>query len=80
VRQSETRLYAFVHLCATGLTSLTVRIGELQDLAYAQVADATHKQMMVHVSNTPIPLVRIFDFMRPGDVATHILKNDPPTG
>jgi dihydroorotase len=30
--------------------------------------------MMVHVSNTPIPLVRIFDFMRPGDIATHILN------
>src|SRR5262249_48740880 len=39
-----------------------------------QVADATQKQMMVHVSNTPIPLVRIFDFMRAGDVATHILN------
>jgi dihydroorotase len=115
VRQSETRLYAFVHLCATGLTSLTARIGELQDIAYAQVdqairciaenpehvlgvkvridhratgaanaipalemarqvADATHTQMMVHVSNAPIPLVRIFDFMRAGDVATHILN------
>ncbi len=30
--------------------------------------------MMVHVSGTPIPLVRIFDFMRPGDIATHILN------
>jgi hypothetical protein len=26
VRQSATRLYAFVHLCATGLTSLTARL------------------------------------------------------
>jgi dihydroorotase len=115
VRPAHTRLYAFVHLCATGLTSLTVRIGELQDLAFAQVdqavrciaenrdhvlgvkvridhratgeanaipaltmarqvADATQAQMMVHVSNTPVPLVRIFDFMRPGDIATHILN------
>jgi dihydroorotase len=115
VRQSDTRLYAFVHLCATGLTSLTARIGELQDIAYAQVdqairciaenpehvlgvkvridyratgeanaipalamarqvADATQKRMMVHVSNTPIPLVRLFDFMRAGDIATHILN------
>src|SRR5262245_63479829 len=40
VRQSDTRLYAFVHLCATGLTSLTARIGELQDIAYAQVDQA----------------------------------------
>src|SRR5437764_10137888 len=115
MRSSHTRLYAFVHLCATGLTSLTVRIGELQDLAFAQVdqairciaenpehvlgvkvrinhratgevnaipalqmarqvADATQQQMIVHVSNTPIPLVRLFDFLRPGDVATHILN------
>jgi dihydroorotase len=115
IRPSQTRLYAFVHLCAIGLTSLTVRIGELQNLAFAQVdqairciaenrdqvlgvkvridhratgeahaipaltmarqvADATRAQMMVHVSNTPVPLVRIFDFMRPGDIATHILN------
>lgn len=115
VQPAQTRLYAFVHLCATGLVSLTARIGELQNLAFAQVdqaiqcidthrehvlgvkvridhratgadnalpalqmarqvADATHSQMMVHVSNTPLPLVRIFDFMRPGDIATHILN------
>ena len=115
VDTSQTRLYAFVHLCATGLTSLTARIGELQNLAFAQtdqaircigenpehvlgvkvridyratgeanalpalamareVADATKAQMMVHVSGTPLPLVRIFDFMQPGDVATHILN------
>lgn len=111
----DTNVYAFVHLCATGLTSLTARIGELQNLAFAQidqaircidenrgdvlgikvridhratgeanalpalemarqVADATHSQMMVHVSGTPIPLVKIFDFMQPGDIATHILN------
>lgn len=115
LQPSHTRLYAFVHLCATGLTSLTARIGELQNLAFAQtdqairciaenpehvlgvkvridhratgeanalpalemarqVADATRSQMMVHVSGTPLPLVRIFDFMQPGDVATHILN------
>ena len=115
LRPSHTRLYAFVHLCATGLTSLTARIGELQNLAFAQVdqaigcigdnpdyvlgvkvridsratgednampalkmarqvADATQSQMMVHVSNTPLPLVRLFDYMRPGDIATHILN------
>jgi dihydroorotase len=115
VRPAHTRLYAFVHLCATGLTSLTARVGELHNLAFAQVdqaiqciaenrqdvlgvkvridhratgeanaipaltmarqvADATQTQMMVHVSNTPVPLIRIFDFMRPGDIATHILN------
>jgi dihydroorotase len=115
MRPAHTRLYAFVHLCATGLTSLTARIGELHNLAFAQVdraigcigsnpeqvigvkvridhratgaanavpalemarqvADIAQSRMMVHVSNTPIPLVRIFDFMRPGDIATHILN------
>ena len=115
IEPCETQVYAFVHLCATGLTSLTARIGELQNLAFAQmdqaircidenrdnvlgikvridhratgeanalpaldmarqVADATQSQMMVHVSGSPIPLVRIFDFMQPGDVATHILN------
>ena len=118
MRSSRTRLYAFVHLCATGLTSLTARVGELQNLEFAQVdraiqciaenpqdvlgvkvridhratgadnalpalemarqvADATRKQMMVHVSGTPVPLMRIFDFMRPGDIATHILNGNP---
>jgi dihydroorotase len=115
LQPSHTRLYAFVHLCATGLTSLTARIGELQNLAFAQmdqaircigdhpdnvlgvkvridsratgeanalpalkmarqVADATQSQMMVHVSHTPLPLIRLFDYMRPGDIATHILN------
>ena len=115
VDDSDTQIYAFVHLAATGLTSLTARIGELQNLAFAQidqaiqcidenrgdvlgikvridhratgeanalpalemareVADATRSKMMVHVSGTPIPLVRILDFMRPGDIATHILN------
>ena len=115
VDPSDTQIFAFVHLAATGLTSLTARIGELQNLAFAQidqaiqcidenrgdvlgikvridhratgeanalpalemareVADATRSKMMVHVSGTPIPLMRIFDLMRPGDIATHILN------
>jgi dihydroorotase len=115
IEPCHTRIYAFVHLCATGLTSLTARIGELQNLAFAQVdqavrciaenrdnvlgvkvridhratgeanalpalemarqvADETQSQMMVHVSGSPLPLVRIFDFMQPGDVATHVLN------
>jgi dihydroorotase len=40
MRPAHTRLYAFVHLCATGLTSLTARIGELQNLAMAQTDQA----------------------------------------
>ena len=33
VDPSETQIFAFVHLAATGLTSLTARVGELQNLA-----------------------------------------------
>lgn len=40
LRPAQTRLYAFVHLCATGLTSLTARIGELQNLDFAQIDQA----------------------------------------
>src|SRR5262249_27839183 len=40
VQHADTRQYAVVHLCATGLTSLTVRIGQLQDIASAQVDQA----------------------------------------
>ncbi len=40
VRPLHTRIYAFVHLCATGLTSLTARMGELQNLAFAQTDQA----------------------------------------
>ena len=27
--------------------------------------------MMVHVARTPVPLARVFDYMRPGDIVTH---------
>ncbi|GIX49517.1 MAG: dihydroorotase [Candidatus Tectimicrobiota bacterium] len=40
MRAAQTRLYAFVHLCAIGLVSLTARVGELHNLAFAQVEQA----------------------------------------
>jgi dihydroorotase len=40
VDPSDTQIFAFVHIAATGLTSLTARIGELQNLAFAQIDQA----------------------------------------
>ena len=37
-----------------------------------QVADITGSFMMVHVARIPIPLARVFDYLRPGDIVTHI--------
>ncbi|MDP2952561.1 MAG: amidohydrolase/deacetylase family metallohydrolase, partial [Chloroflexota bacterium] len=39
VPRTRARLYAFLHLCATGLTSLPYK-GELEDLDFADVAEA----------------------------------------
>ena len=36
-----------------------------------QVADLADTFMMVHVARAPVPLARIFDYMRPGDIVTH---------
>jgi dihydroorotase len=112
----RTRVYAFLHIGATGLT--TVRVApELADIRFAQVeqavrtvaenrdlivgikvriarggtgddpanartalgrarqaADAAGVPLMVHVSDTPIPLPEILDQLRPGDIATHIFN------
>ena len=36
-----------------------------------QVAEDADSFMMVHVARTPLPLERVFDLMRPGDIITH---------
>ena len=36
-----------------------------------QVAEMAGCFMMVHVARSPIPLARVFEYMRPGDVVTH---------
>jgi len=41
-----------------------------------QAADLAHVPLMVHVSDTPIPLPEILDAMRQGDIATHILNGN----
>lgn len=39
-----------------------------------QAADLARVPLMIHVSETPIPLPEILDAMRAGDIATHILN------
>ncbi len=36
-----------------------------------RAADGISKPVMVHISNTPVPLEEILDMLRPGDVVTH---------
>lgn len=113
----QTRVYAFLHIGATGLT-ITRFAPELGDIAFAQVeeaarvigenrglilgvkvriangatgrgdqanarealrrarraADLAGVRLMVHVSDTPIPLPEILEQLRAGDTATHIFN------
>jgi dihydroorotase len=115
----RTRVYAFLHISATGLTVNRI-MPELHDIKYAQVdeavraaaenralilgvkvriahgatgqdnqvnarealrrareaADLAKVHLMVHVSDTPIPLDEILDQLRAGDVATHIFNGN----
>jgi dihydroorotase len=41
-----------------------------------QAADLARVPLMVHVSDTPIPLPEILDQLRAGDIATHILNGN----
>ena len=40
-----------------------------------QVADATGTFIMVHVARVPIPMARVFEYLRPGDIVTHIFHS-----
>lgn len=115
----RTRVYAFLHIGATGLTINRV-VPELGDIKFAQVdeavraakenaglilgikvriannatgpgdqanahealrrareaADQAGIRLMVHVSDTPIPLPEILDHLRAGDIATHIFNGN----
>lgn len=115
----QTRIYAFLHISATGLTINRI-MPELGDIKFAQVeeaaravtenralvvgikvriahgatghgdqanarealrrarqaADLAGVRLMVHVSDTPIPLPEILDHLRPGDIATHIFNGN----
>lgn len=115
----RTRVYAFLHISATGLTINRI-MPELHDIKFAQVdeavraatenrglvlgikvriahgatgqadranarealrrareaADLAGIRLMVHVSDTPIPLDEILDQLRAGDVATHIFNGN----
>ncbi|PWU19540.1 MAG: amidohydrolase/deacetylase family metallohydrolase [Candidatus Rokuibacteriota bacterium] len=115
----RTRVYAFLHISATGLTVNRV-MPELGDINFAQVeeaaraatenralvlgikvriahgatgagnqanarealrrgrkaADLAGVPLMVHVSDTPIPLDEILDSLHAGDIATHIFNGN----
>ncbi len=115
----RTRVYAFLHISATGLTINRIT-PELGDINFAQVeeaaraatenralvlgikvriahgatgpgnqanarealrrgrqaADMAGVRLMVHVSDTPIPLDEILDHLREGDIATHIFNGN----
>src|SRR5437773_8070299 len=115
----QTRVFAFLHISATGLTINRI-MPELADIKFAQVeeaartaaenrglvlgikvriahratgqgnqadarealrrarqaADLARVPLMVHVSDTPIPLPEILDQLRAGDIATHILNGN----
>jgi dihydroorotase len=115
----RTRVYAFLHISATGLTINRV-MPELAEIKFAQVeeaartvaehrtlvlgikvriahgatgqdnktnarealrrarqaADLAGVPLMVHVSDTPIPLDEILDHLRQGDIATHIFNGN----
>jgi dihydroorotase len=115
----RTRVLAFLHISATGLTINRV-MPELAEIKFAQVdeaaravaenpglvvgikvriahgatgqddqanarealrrarqaADLAHVRLMVHVSDTPIPLPEILDQLRAGDIATHIFNGN----
>jgi len=115
----QTRVFAFLHISATGLTINRV-MPELAEIKFAQVeeaartvtenralvlgikvriahgatgqgnqtnarealrrgrqaADLAGVPLMVHVSDTPIPLDEILDHLRDGDIATHIFNGN----
>ena len=119
IARSTTRMYAFIHVAAIGLTPQAA-FGELYDLRFAQVeqaiqcvrenpdvvlgikvrithngtgvenalpalrfareaADGAKTRLMVHVSDSPVPLSAILEHMHPGDIATHIFGGRPYT-
>jgi dihydroorotase len=115
----RTRVFAFLHISATGLTINRV-MPELAEIKFAQVeeaartvsehralvlgikvriahgatgqdnpanarealrrarqaADLAKVPLMVHVSDTPIPLEEILDNLKKGDIATHIFNGN----
>ena len=44
-----------------------------------RVADETGTKIMVHVSETPLSLTQVFEYLKPGDIATHIFHGDKHT-
>ena len=40
------------------------------------IADDTSTRIMAHVMESPLPLAQVFEYLSPGDVATHIFHGD----
>ncbi len=40
------------------------------------IADRTSTRVMVHVMESPIPLPQVYEYLRPGDVVTHVFHGD----
>ena len=41
-----------------------------------QIADRTNTHIMVHVMESPISLQKVFEYLEPGDIVTHIFHSD----
>ncbi|MDD9995955.1 MAG: amidohydrolase/deacetylase family metallohydrolase [Dehalococcoidia bacterium] len=40
-----------------------------------KVADITDTFMMVHVARVPVPMAKVFEYMKPGDIITHVFHS-----
>ena len=44
--------------------------------AARRITDATGTRIMAHVYESPIPMAKVFEYLKPGDFATHIFHDD----
>lgn len=50
-------------------------MGEEPILAALEMAEEVHTRLMIHISDTPIPLNRLAAMVRPGDILTHCFND-----
>ena len=62
-----------VRLCPNG-TGLKNAIPALE--MARQIGDQTGCRTMVHVMESPLPLEQVFEYLKPGDIVTHIFHGD----
>ena len=39
-----------------------------------RIADETNSLLMIHVMNSVLPIAEVFEYLKPGDIATHIFQ------